>query len=132
MICSTSGTTISLMVSFISKSSVVRFKRKVRAWEQKNLPIYGSEAGYALFLELASLKDAEQITLKQLYLSMKHSESTTRLLLRNLEEDGWLELTRSGTDGRYKCFKRTPKLDAKITEWTEYIQSCILSTSSPK
>ena len=87
------------------------------------MPIYGSEAGYALFLELAALREGCLANLKNLYLSLDHSESTTRLLLRNLEEDGWIEVVKSGLDRRHKSFRRTQKLDTKICDWVDFVNS---------
>lgn len=117
------------MESFLTKSKIVSINRKIREWEQKNLPIYGSSAGYDLFMELASLKENSQARLKHLYLSLDHSESTTRLLLRNLEEDGWIEVVKNGQDRRHRSFRRTAKLDEKIQEWVEVINAIIYAGS---
>ena len=91
--------------------------RKVNQWEKINLPIYGTRAGYELFLQLAELPAHAQKPLKEIYLSMNCAESTTRLLLRNLETDGWITLPRLGMDERFKGFRLTDKFLNRIDEW---------------
>jgi hypothetical protein len=91
--------------------------RKVNEWEKVNLPIYGTRAGYELFLQLAELPALAQKPLKEIYLSMHCAESTTRLLLRNLEADGWITLPRLDVDERFKGFRLTDKFLNRIDEW---------------
>jgi DNA-binding MarR family transcriptional regulator len=91
--------------------------RKVNEWEKVNLPIYGTRAGYELFLQLAELPTHAQKPLKEIYLSMNCAESTTRLLLRNLEADGWITLPRLSMDERFKGFQLTDKFLSRIDEW---------------
>ncbi|PUE60167.1 hypothetical protein B9Z44_11665 [Limnohabitans curvus] len=98
--------------------------RRIRSWEQKNLPTYGTDAGYALLLELASLEDGSDITLKGLYLSVPYAESTIRLLFRNLEEDGWIELPKDHVDRRFKSFVATEKFHRKVDEWLDQVADC--------
>jgi hypothetical protein len=89
-----------------------------------NLPVYGSLAGYELFLILASSPYKNKMSLKEVYLSMRCAESTTRLLFRNLESDGWIVLPRDPTDNRFKEFLLTDKLKNTIAQWLDmYLKS---------
>ena len=96
---------------------------RIREWEKLNLPTYGTSAGYALFLKLASLPPTGSTSLKQMYLSMPCAESTTRLLFRNLEQDELIYLPRDQSDQRFREFKLTPKFQTVIAEWEEFIES---------
>ena len=96
---------------------------RIRQWERLNLPTYGTTAGYALFLMLASLRSTGSTSLKQMYLSMPCAESTTRLLFRNLEQDGLIYLPRDQADQRFREFKLTPKFQTVIAEWEDFIES---------
>ena len=57
----------------------------IRHWEKQNLPHYGKEVGYLLFLELATFNGIKSEALKAFYLSMPCAESTVRLLLRMIQ-----------------------------------------------
>ena len=96
---------------------------RIREWERLNLPTYGTSAGYTLFLKLASLPPTGLKSLKQVYLSMPCAESTTRLLFRNLEQDGHIHLPRDYEDQRFREFQLTPKFQAVIADWTDFIVS---------
>ena len=96
---------------------------RIREWERLNLPTYGTTAGYALFLKLASLPPTGSTSLKQMYLSMPCAESTTRLLFRNLEQDELIYLPRDQVDQRFREFKLTPKFQTVIAKWVEFIES---------
>jgi hypothetical protein len=111
----------------ISKQLGVGHLHAFRNWERKNLPHYGKEAGYFLFLELAHGGGANQEALKEFYLSMPYSESTMRLLFRNLENDGWLEMPRRDEDRRIKNFVLTDKFHRKTEEWLEVADSIFRS-----
>lgn len=97
----------------------------IRHWERKNLPHYGKDAGYLLFLELAKTGSVCSETLKEFYLSMPYAESTMRLLFRNLESDGWIEMPRRGEDKRIRQFVLTDKFHQKKTEWLEAVQAIL-------
>jgi hypothetical protein len=96
-----------------------------RDWERANLPLYGTSAGYELFLLLASSPYTEKVSLKKVYLSMRCAESTTRLLFRNLGSDGWIVLPRGPTDSRFREFQLTDKLKLIIKQWSELFESSI-------
>lgn len=91
--------------------------RNINHWEKVNLPIFGTMAGYELFLQLAELPVNTHKPLKEIYLSMNCAESTTRLLLRNLESEGWIILPRQGKDERFKSFSLTDKFLSRIDDW---------------
>ena len=99
----------------------------MREWEATHLPTYGTQAGYSLFLELASTRDRK--TRKEIYLSMSCAESTTRLLLRNLESDGWIQLTRDPQDRRFRAFQPTDKFSALVDEWLGFVVSRLVQAS---
>lgn len=93
--------------------------KQIREWEEAHLPVYGSHSGRSLFLELASTEGRK--TLKDIYLSMSCAESTTRLLLRRLESDGWIQLVPDAQDQRLKEFQATDKFNAMVTEWLRFV-----------
>jgi len=95
----------------------------IREWERQNLPIYGTSAGYALFLKFTSLPPTGSTSLKQMYLSMPFAESTTRLLFRNLKQDGLIYLPRDKADQRFREFQLTLKFQTVIAEWEAFIES---------
>lgn len=104
------------------KELISHFK-KLREWESANLPTYGTMAGQCLFLELAS--GDERKTLKEIYLSMPCAESTTRLLLRHLESDGWIRFARDAGDQRFREFQLTEKFRARVAEWLREVVACL-------
>ncbi len=97
----------------------------IRHWERKNLPHYGKEAGYLLFLELAKEGAASADMLKEFYLSMPYAESTMRLLFRNLESDGWIEMPRNQDDKRVRRFVLTEKFHQKREEWLRVVSEIL-------
>lgn len=107
-----------------NKTNKINKLKRIRVWEKSNLPTYGTDAGYALLLELASLEDGSDITLKGLYLSVPYAESTIRLLFRNLEEDGWIELPKDRVDQRFRSFVPTEKFHRKVDEWLDQVADC--------
>ena len=106
-----------------SPSDVIRKVHLFREWERMNLPMYGSIAGYELFLLLASSPYKEKMSLKEVYLSMRCAESTTRLLFRNLESDGWIVLPRDPKDNRFREFQLTEKFIDLVTRWVEVFKN---------
>jgi DNA-binding MarR family transcriptional regulator len=108
-----------------NKSNKINRLRRIRSWELKNLPIYGTDAGYALFLEIAALEELNDVSLKSLYLSMPYAESTIRLLFRNLEEDGWVELRKHVVDQRIKTFTPTQKFSFVVDQWLDHVDECL-------
>lgn len=105
------------------KGPILARMLRIREWERLNLPTYGTTAGYALFLKLASLPPTGSTSLKQMYLSMPCAESTTRLLFRNLEQDGMIYLPRDQVDQRFREFQLTQKFQTVIAEWEDFIES---------
>lgn len=102
---------------------------KIRHWERKNLPHYGKEAGYLLFLELARSDGGSSEMLKEFYLSMPYAESTMRLLFRNLESDGWVEMPRNEQDKRVRRYVLTEKFIQKREEWLRVVSETIFPTA---
>lgn len=102
----------------------------LRRWERKNLPHYGKEAGYLLFLELAREGGGTAEMLKEFYLSMPYAESTMRLLLRNLESDGWIEMPRDQDDKRVRKFVLTEKFEHKRDEWLAVVSAILGSANT--
>jgi DNA-binding MarR family transcriptional regulator len=101
----------------LAQGRIINAFKKFKEWERRNLPTYGTEAGYDLFLILASLEPNKSVSLKSLYLTINCSESTTRLLFRHLEQDGWIQLTKCPSDGRHRTFHKTEKFDDKVSDW---------------
>lgn len=65
------------------------------------------------------------MALKEFYLSMPFAESTVRLLLRDLENDGWIEMQSLDKDKRIKGFLLTDKFCHLRDEWLQEIRSII-------
>ena len=99
--------------------------QKIRLWERNNLPCCVTEAGYFLILELAKSDKTSNVALKEFYLSMPFAESTVRLLLRDLENDGWLVMQSLDKDKRIKRFLLTDKFCHLREEWLHEIQKII-------
>lgn len=99
--------------------------QKIRLWERNNLPCCVTEAGYLLVLELAKAEKTSNMALKEFYLSMPFAESTIRLLLRDLENDGWIEMKSLDKDKRIKGFLLTDKFCHLRDEWLQEIRSII-------
>jgi len=100
----------------------------VRQWERQNLPLYGKDVGYLLFLELAKYGGITSDKLKSFYLSMPYAESTVRLLLRQLEADGWVQTSQVPHDKRSRQIELTPKFLEKQEEWLEAVQDILRQT----
>ncbi len=98
---------------------VIQIFESIKRWEKSNLPTYGSVAGQDLFLQLALLHNKRNKSLKELYLSLNCAESTARILLRNLEMDGWIHLPKNKIDERFKHFVLTDKSIKCIEEWVK-------------
>ena len=107
----------------LTKGPILISMLRIREWERLNLPTYGTNAGYALFLKLASLPLTGSTSLKRMYLSMTCAESTTRLLFRHLEQDGLIYLPRDQADQRFREFQLTSKFQTVIAEWEDFIKS---------
>ena len=80
-----------------------------------------------LFLELARHGGIDRDTLKSFYLSMPYAESTVRLLLRQLEVDGWIEASQVPTDRRARQIDLTQKFIEKQQEWMRAIEKILLN-----
>jgi DNA-binding MarR family transcriptional regulator len=98
----------------------------IRHWEKQNLPHYGKEVGYLLFLELATFNGINSEALKAFNLSMPYAESTVRLLLRKLENDGWIQVIKFEKDKRMRNFKLTDQFLIKRAEWLCVIENILL------
>lgn len=98
----------------------------IRHWERENLPHYGKEAGYLLFLELAKGNANDLEVLKKFYLSMPYAESTIRLLIRNLEIDGWVQMPRKDSDKRFRQFNVTDKFEKVKHDWLLEVESTLI------
>lgn len=97
---------------------------RLRTWERENLPICRTNAGYHLFLCLSHrIVLDECLRLKNLYHSLPFSEKTLRLLLRELESDGWIEMPNKVIDSRHKDVIPTTKLNSILREWSAEIDS---------
>lgn len=103
--------------------------RYLRVWEDSNLPTYGSEAGYDLLIYLACLETSKEVNLKSIYLSLPYAESTIRLLIRNLEDDGFIIMPKDQEDNRFRVLIPTPKFQNLIENWNKQIESCFESGS---
>lgn len=61
---------------------------------------------------------------------MPFAESTIRLLLRDLEDDGWIEMLSTGEDRRIRSFHLTEKFLQMRAEWLLEAEKLLLDTSS--
>lgn len=96
---------------------------ELRLWERNNLPISKTNAGYHLILLLSKsiLNDGDEIRLKNIYHSLPFSEKTLRLLLRELEDGGWIEMPYKISDPRHKDIMPTPKLNTILKTWISQV-----------
>jgi hypothetical protein len=101
--------------------------KKIKSWEEKNLPVfvYESSIGYSVFLEIALLNIDDEITLKNLYLSLNSSECTARFYIRQLEKDCWIDLLKCSKDRRNRLIKKADKFEQKIVEWERFVTSTL-------
>lgn len=93
----------------------------LRQWERNNLPFCKTNAGYHVFLVLTIEVIKREPRLKNLYHSLPYSEVTIRVLLRQLEMDGWIQFPQKENDHRHKNIKITPKFEKKYTEWINQV-----------
>lgn len=97
---------------------------QLRTWERENLPICRTNAGYHLFLHLShSILGNEGVRLKNICHSLPFSEKTLRLLLRELESSGWIEMPNKTDDFRHKDIIPTAKLKSVLESWSIHIDS---------
>lgn len=83
------------------------------------IPTYGSLIGLEIFLFLCE-RDllAQPVRLKDLYLELTRSQGGVRRLVRQLEEDGWIEIETSEQDRRTHFVTPTPKLRKAFATFT--------------
>jgi hypothetical protein len=96
---------------------------QLHSWERKNLPISRTTAGYHLFLYLSRsiVCNNENVRLKNIYHSLPFSEKTLRLLLRELESDGWIEMSVKSHDQRQRDIVATHKFHTIFDLWSSQI-----------
>ena len=84
---------------------------KLRTWADETLPAYGSAAALDMMLYvIAHGRGPAGSRLKDLYLSLPHSESNLRRYLRLMEKDGWVTLRAADDDQRNHLVSPTPRL----------------------
>lgn len=117
----------------IDKSKeIIKLLDELRSWELNNLPLVNTSAGYQLifyFLKTVVIYE-EEIRLKNIYYSLPYSEKTLRLLLRELENDGWIEMSKKKMDSRFKDVKIKNKLLTTMNAWLKKINSIFYFTPS--
>lgn len=117
----------------IDKSKeIIKLLDELRSWELNNLPLVNTSAGYQLifyFLKTVVIYE-EEIRLKNIYYSLPYSEKTLRLLLRELENDGWIEMSKKKMDSRFKDVKIKNKLLTTMNAWLKKINSIFYFTSN--
>jgi len=96
---------------------------QLHSWERKNLPISRTTAGYhlILFLSRTIVCKNESVSLKNIYHSLPFSEKTLRLLLRELESEGLIEMSDKSHDQRYRDIVATHKLHMIFDLWFSQI-----------
>ncbi len=107
---------------------IIKLLDELRSWESINLPIVNTSAGYQLmyyFLKVYIIYK-EEIWLKNIYYSLPYSEKTLRLLLRELENDGWIEMPKKKKDSRFKDVKVKIKLLTVMNAWLKKIELTFL------
>ena len=104
---------------------------RIRDWELLNLPTYGTSCGHDLFLRLAALTSARPNAMKQIYLSSPCAESTTRKLLRYMEEDGWIQLPNDQNDLRFRELQLTDKFHSVVAAWENFVAATWSQQISP-
>lgn len=94
----------------------------IRAWQDANMPIYGSLIGFDLILFLSrSRYAASPYSLKDVFHSLKYSEGALRIFIRRLERDGWVRLETWPGDRRNKKIIIHQNLMMIVDEFFEYL-----------
>jgi hypothetical protein len=93
-------------------------KKDLHAWEKINFPLVKTNAGYELLIciSITAMKH-EEIRLKNIYYSLPYSEKTLRLLLRDLENNGWIAIVGKAKDMRYREITLTKKFLNFLDSW---------------
>lgn len=91
---------------------------KLRSWAHDALPAYGSAAAVDMMLYvIANGRGDSGSRLKDLYLSLPHSESNLRRYLRLMEKDGWVTLRAADDDQRNHLVAPTERLLGAFEEY---------------
>ena len=102
---------------------------RLRQWTQKHLPIENSLIAYDLILLLSIHNYSNShITVKQLFASMPHSATATRIHYQRFFDDGWIENYADTNDGRIKYVRPTRKFIQAINAYTLEMESIISTT----
>ena len=114
-------------------NSLQEFARRLltlRAWSEKNLPLYGSNVSYELVLcVLANGGKDRAASLKHIYSKLPYSESNIRRYLRMLETDGWIRVSKDNGDMRNHVAEPTERLLRAFEAFAEL--NYALGASSP-
>ena len=105
---------------------------RLRQFSQNYLPIENSLIAYDLILLLSIHNYSNgHITVKQLFASMPHSATATRLHYQRFIDDGWIENYADTKDGRIKYVRPTGKFIQTVNAYTMEMESIISATNSP-
>lgn len=109
------------------KLTLLHSQKNLHAWEKIYFPFVRTNAGYELFIYISiTAMRQEEIRLKNIYYSLPYSEKTIRLLLRDLEDDGWINIIGKVRDMRYREITLTNKFLQGLDLWLQKIESMYL------
>lgn len=106
------------------KHEFVSSLNKLREESSKLLPINNSFIRYDL-LNLVMLYELEgkELSFKELYTSVNHSDIGIRNNVMKLQEAGWVEVTESKYDGRSRVIAATDKLHRCYEQLSDALRS---------
>lgn len=108
----------------------LELQKDLHLWEKASLPFVKSNAGYELFFQISiAAIEKKDVRLKNIYHSLPYSEKTLRLVLRELEDDGWIKLSKKERDMRYREMTITPKFFYILNSWMEKIEQLAEKTT---
>jgi DNA-binding MarR family transcriptional regulator len=92
--------------------------QRIREWERKNLPQWGSRIAQDLFRYLGAHAEKHHAsTVKEIVLATGYSERAIRKQLHRFGEHGWITRTQSDVDRRNAYIQSTERFRVDYAYW---------------
>jgi Transcriptional regulators len=92
--------------------------QRIREWERKNLPQWGSRIAQDLFRYLGTHTEPHHAsTVKEIVLATGYSERAIRKQLQRFVEHGWITRTQSDVDRRNAHIQPTERFRVDYAHW---------------
>lgn len=96
--------------------------QNIRNWEDRHLPRSKSYIAFDLFILLGHTAALEQpMTLKELFISLNHSERGVRYVLDQFIDGGWCVVVGNDQDRRFRRVIATEKLIDRLREYENFV-----------